>query len=322
MNPTTQTTNQGLTNRYDFVFFVDVVNGNPNGNPDAGNMPRQDPETSQGLLSDVCIKRKIRNYVSIIKAGQPGYEIYVKEKAILAATQSEAYRDLGLEDTPEPEEEEAEDNGKRKKKVSKKLADQGTAEKARDYMVQRFYDCRTFGAVMSTKEANCGQVRGPVQITFSRSIDLIAPVPITMTRLAVATRKESEEQGGANRTMGRKWIVPYALYMGMGFVSPTLAKQTGFGTEDLALLWESFQHMWDFDRSAARGLMSLRKLIVFKHSSFLGNAPANVLFDAIRVSTKEEGLPPRSFADYRVSVVDEDLPPGIEYMVYPIPART
>ena len=269
-----------IQNRYEFVYLFDVENGNPNGDPDAGNMPRIDPETGYGIITDVCLKRKIRNYVQIIKNDQPPYCIYVKEKAILTNQQKRAYEAL---------------------KIDPKGKTSDDIEKARLWMCQNFFDVRTFGAVMSLKDYNCGQVRGAVQLNFGRSIDVICPRELTITRMAVATEKEAEAQSGDNRTMGRKNIVPYALYRTEGYVSACLAEQTGFNEEDLALLWDALINMFDHDHSAARGKMCARRLIVFKHDSKIGNAPAHKLFETVRVKPCE-GKPPRSFDDYKDNI--------------------
>jgi CRISPR-associated protein Csd2 len=253
-----------------------VENGNPNGDPDAGNMPRIDPETSYGIVTDVCLKRKVRNYVQLVKNDQAPYCTYVKEKAILTNQQKRAYEALKIDD---------------KKKTGDDI------EKARLWMCQNFFDVRTFGAVMSLKEYHCGQVRGAVQMNFGRSIDVICPRELTITRMAVATEKEAESQTGDNRTMGRKNIVPYALYRTEGYISASLAEQTGFTEEDLELLWNALINMFDHDHSAARGKMCARKLIVFKHDSKLGNAPAHRLFDTVKIKLCDS-KPPRSFDDY------------------------
>ncbi|HOK67604.1 MAG TPA: type I-C CRISPR-associated protein Cas7/Csd2 [Anaerohalosphaeraceae bacterium] len=269
-----------LQNRYEFVYLFDVENGNPNGDPDAGNMPRIDPETSYGIVTDVCLKRKVRNYVQMVREDQPPYCIYVKEKAILTNQQKRAYEALKI------------DKGKT-------AADE--IEKARLWMCRNFFDIRTFGAVMSLKEYNCGQVRGAVQMNFARSIDVICPRELTITRMAVATEKEAESQSGDNRTMGRKNIVPYALYRAEGYISACLAEQTGFTEDDLTLLWEALINMFDHDHSAARGKMCARRLIVFKHESKIGNAPAYKLFDTVQVKPCE-GKPPRSYEDYKGNI--------------------
>jgi CRISPR-associated protein Csd2 len=312
-----------IKNRYDFVILFDVKDGNPNGDPDAGNLPRVDPETGHGLVTDVCLKRKIRNYVLLAKGSVPGYDIYVKEKAVLSAQQGLVYKELGLdgaakaEVTPDPEEapvsaEKAEKGKKGKKDAgpAKKASDGDQVEKARDRMCTRFFDVRTFGAVMSLKENNAGQVRGPVQLTFARSVDPIYTAEHAITRMAVATQAEADKQGGDNRTMGRKNTVPYGLYRAHGFVSAPLARQTHFGQEDLALLWEALQQMFEHDRSAARGLMSLRELVVFEHEGELGNAPAHKLFEQVTVARKDAAKPPRDFADYTVTV--GSLPAGVK----------
>jgi len=288
--------NETIKNRYDFVYLFDVENGNPNGDPDAGNMPRIDPETSYGLVTDVCLKRKIRNFVEIVKGGQSPYEIYIREKAILNQTHERAHKAVGVTDK---------DDKKKRKGTGEGV------EKARAWMCANFFDVRAFGAVMSTG-VNCGQVRGPVQLNFARSIDPIVPLEISITRMAVATEKEAEQQRGDNRTMGRKHVVPYALYRAEGYVSANLAAQTGFTEEDLKLLWSALNNMFDHDHSAARGKMNARKLIVFKHESILGNAPAHKLFDLVTVKRATDlSKPPRAFSDYEVSVAPTGLPTGI-----------
>lgn len=309
-----------LQNRYDFVVLFDVKDGNPNGDPDAGNLPRVDPETGHGLVTDVCLKRKVRNYVALTKSGAEGYDIYVKEKAVLSAQQGKAYAALGLESAAAPEGEaeaaaEAETapakgkKGKKDGKPARKASDGETVERARDWMCKSFYDIRAFGAVMSLKENPAGQVRGPVQLTFARSIDPIVTLEHAITRVAVATQREADSQGGDNRTMGRKNTVPYALYMGYGFVSPALARQTHFGKEDLTLLWSALRQMFEHDRSAARGLMSMREVVVFEHEGALGNAPSHALFDLVKVAKKDAAKPARDFSDYEVTV--GELPAGV-----------
>ncbi len=285
-----------INNRYEFVYLFDVENGNPNGDPDAGNMPRIDPETSFGLVTDVCLKRKIRNYVEIVKGGQTPYEIYIREKAILNQTHERAHQAVGIEERGE----------------SKKRKGTGDeVERARAWMCANFFDVRTFGAVMSTG-VNCGQVRGPVQLNFARSMDTIVPTEISITRMAVATEKEAEQQSGDNRTMGRKHIVPYALYRAEGYVSAHLAVQTGFSEGDLNLLWDALVNMFDHDHSAARGKMNARKLIIFKHDSALGNSPAHKLFDLVRVKRSTgEAKPPRTFSDYVVEIDSGAVPAGV-----------
>ncbi len=294
-----------VQNRYDFVLLFDVADGNPNGDPDAGNLPRLDAETGHGITTDVCLKRKIRNYVLITNAGKEGYEIFVKEKAILNQAIAGAYTALGIDLEKEPS--DAKDG---KKRNSKGEAQGGEVEKGRAQMCRTFFDIRTFGAVMSTG-ANAGQVRGPVQLTFGRSVDPIVALEHSITRMAVATEAEAEKQGGDNRTMGRKHTVPYGLYRAHGFVSAHLAEQTGFSDEDLKLFWGALVSMFEHDRSAARGEMTTRGLYVFKHEGKLGNAPAHKLFDRIEVRKKNDGRPPRSFGDYEVKVDDAGLPAGV-----------
>ena len=283
--------NTSIENRYEFVYLFDVENGNPNGDPDAGNMPRIDPETSYGIVTDVCLKRKIRNYVEIAKENINPNKIYIREKAVLSSVRGEAYKAVTNDD--------------KDKKAQ-------TIEAAREWMCKNFYDVRTFGAVMSTKENNCGQVRGAVQINFGRSMESIVPLEISITRMAVETEKEAEKQSGDNRTMGRKHAVPYALYRTEGYISAHLAKQTGFSTDDLDLLWESLTNMFEHDHSAARGKMNARKLIVFQHNSILGNAPAHKLFDLVKVSRSNgSDKPARAFSDYKVEVDNANVPDGV-----------
>ncbi|MCG8473854.1 MAG: type I-C CRISPR-associated protein Cas7/Csd2 [Desulfobacterales bacterium] len=282
-----------LNNRYEFVLFFDVENGNPNGDPDAGNMPRIDPETGHGMVTDVCLKRKVRNYVELAKDGEEGFHIYVQEKAVLNQRNEMAYKALDLK----PE----------KKKLPKKEED---ARKVTQWMCGNFFDIRSFGAVMTT-EVNCGQVRGPVQMAFAKSEEPIVPHEVSITRMAVTTEKESEKQAGDNRTMGRKYVVPYALYRAEGYISAPLAAKTGFSEEDLELFWESLTQMFEHDHSASRGKMSTRKLIVFKHDSKLGSAPAHTLFDCVTVSRSNgDGAPARAFKDYAICIAD-DLPQGV-----------
>jgi CRISPR-associated protein Csd2 len=282
--------NTPLKNRYEFVLLYDVENGNPNGDPDAGNMPRIDPETGYGLVTDVCLKRKIRNYVELVKGDAAGYRIYVKEGIPLNQNHVEAYLAVGLEPG--------------KKAPLNKVND------ARAWMCKNFFDIRTFGAVLSVGD-NCGQVRGPVQINFSRSIDPIVQQEVTITRLTVTRIEEAEKE----RTMGRKHIVPYGLYRAEGYVSARLAndatKGTGFSEEDLSLFWEALVNMFEHDHSAARGKMATRRLFVFKHESDLGNAPSHRLFDLVRVSKNPQANPPRSYGDYEVSVDTASLPAGV-----------
>ena len=288
-----------LNHRYDFVLLFDVKDGNPNGDPDAGNLPRVDSETGHGLVTDVSLKRKVRNFVGMLHEEQPPYEIYVKEKSVLNLQHVRAYKALDMEDLLEPDK-----SGHLK---SKGKADD--ADKARRWMCQNFYDVRSFGAVMSTG-VNCGQVRGPVQMTFARSIDRIIASEFAITRMAVATEKEAEDQSGGNRTIGRKFTVPYGLYVAHGFVSAHLADQTGFSETDLDLLWQALTEMFEHDRSAARGEMATRGLYVFKHEGKLGNAPAYSLFERIKAEKQVEV--PRSFNDYVVTVDTDNLPNGVE----------
>lgn len=283
-----------IQKRYDFVLLFDVQDGNPNGDPDAGNLPRVDPETGHGLVTDVCLKRKVRNYVAITRGGAEGHGIFIQEKAILNLSIAGAYAGLGidLEATPKSKA----DGAKRK---SKGEGQGGEVDQARAWMCARYFDVRTFGAVMSTG-ANAGQVRGPVQLTFSRSIQPIVTLEHAVTRMAVTTEADAEKQGGDNRTMGRKATVPYGLYRAHGFVSPALAKGTGFSEADLGLLWDALEGMFEHDRSAARGLMSTRALIIFEHDSALGDAPAHSLFDKVAVEARRS--PARAFTDYEVTV--------------------
>lgn len=286
---------EAIHNRYDFVILFDVENGNPNGDPDAGNMPRIDPETGCGLVTDVCLKRKIRNYVETAKEDAPGYRIYIKDQVPLNRSDAEALAYLSVQGDL---------------KAAKK-EDPSLDGKIRDFMCQNFYDIRTFGAVMTTfvKGAlNCGQVRGPVQLSFARSVDPILPQEVTITRVAITTEADAEKKG---TEMGRKYIVPYGLYRAEGYVSANLArKTTGFSEEDLELLWQAILNMFENDHSAARGKMAVRELIVFRHDSELGNAPAYKLFDAVQVTRKEGVAVPRSYGDYTVTVADT-LPAGV-----------
>jgi CRISPR-associated protein Csd2 len=308
-----------FANRYDFVVLFDVTNGNPNGDPDAGNLPRLDPETNQGLVSDVCLKRKIRNYVELAKSGEPGFAIYVSEGAILNEKHRQAYAAIRPD--------------KDKVAKEKSLNPQNDAEAIalRRFMCENFFDVRTFGAVMSTG-INCGQVRGPVQLSFARSIEPIVPLEISITRMAATTEKEKAEREKGegderreNRTMGRKHIVPYGLYRAHGFVSAKLAERTGFSAEDLVFLWDALANMFEHDHSAARGEMAVRGLITFKHASALGNAHAHALFDRVTVGRaagdeirlpgdpRLDNLPPaRRFSDYRVEIARDGLPEGVE----------
>lgn len=274
-----------LKNRIDFVYIFDVQDGNPNGDPDAGNLPRVDAETGIGIVTDVCIKRKVRNYVQVAKGLANGYDIFVKEKAVLNNEIDKAHDD------------------------AKVKAAQNKIAAARQYMCEHYYDIRTFGAVMSTGK-NAGQVRGPIQLTFARSVNPVATSEHSITRIAVATPKEAESQNGENHTMGRKATIPYGLYVCHGFISANLAQQTGFTEDDLALFFDALKNMFDLDRSAARGLMSAQKLIVFRHASELGNAPANKLFDLVKVEKTTNDVP-RSFKDYAVSINTSALPNGV-----------
>jgi CRISPR-associated protein Csd2 len=294
-----------ITHRYDFIYLFDVQDGNPNGDPDAGNLPRVDPETYRGLVTDGCLKRKIRDYVLLAKAATPdsaeaGYEIYFQtkggaEKRVLNTLHEQAYTAIGA------------------KSADKKYADQ---VKARQWMCAHFWDVRTFGAVMSMKENNCGQVRGPVQLTFARSVDRIFQQEITITRKSVTTQEDAEAQlkkdGNITGTMGRKSIVPYGLYLAHGFVSAHEATATGFGEADLAVLWDALKGMFDHDRSASRGLMAPRKLIVFKHQNALGNAPAHKLFEGLKITRTSEEEVPRAFTDYTVTLDRSAIPATVE----------
>lgn len=289
-----------LTKRYDFVLFFDVQDGNPNGDPDAGNLPRIDAETGMGLVTDVCLKRKVRNFVQLTKELKEPYEIFVQEKAVLNKRIEEAYAKLGIDLEKEPS-----DTKDGKKRNSKGEAQGGEVEKGRKAMCARFYDVRTFGAVMSTG-ANAGQVRGPIQMTFARSVEPIVALEHSITRMAVATEAEAEKQGGDNRTMGRKYTVPYGLYRTHGFVSAHLASQTGFSTEDLNLFWTALEDMFEHDHSAARGLMSSRRLVIFEHGTALGNAHASDLFDRVSWTRTTEG-PSRAFTDYEIRLDGKSL---------------
>lgn len=295
-----------LSNRYDFVFFFDVENGNPNGDPDAGNLPRMDPETSKGLVSDVSLKRKIRNYVLTAKGEDAGHRIYFGERAVLNDAHKEAWDQTGIEPA------KAND-------YSHLPKDRQEAQKLTDWMCANFFDIRTFGAVMTTN-INAGQVRGPVQLSFARSLDPIMPLEISITRSSVTNERDMEKE----RTMGRKHIVPYGLYCAHGFINAKLAERTGFSEDDLSLLWDAFRDMFDHDRSAARGLMAGRRLVAFRHDSALGNAQAHKLFERVTVERLHNGEavpagdprshnwpPARQFADYRINVDTEGLPPGV-----------
>ena len=309
-----------ITNRYEFVLLFDVTNGNPNGDPDAGNLPRMDPETNHGLVSDVSLKRKIRNFVEMAHKGEDRRHIYVEDGSILNNKHRQAYRAL------RPGDEKVEKDSKLNPK------DDAEATRLREFMCANFYDVRTFGAVMSTG-VNCGQVRGPVQMTFASSVEPIVPSEISITRMAATTEKEKKnrqegDDGDSrteNRTMGRKHIVPYGLYRAHGFISAKLSERTGFGEDDLTLLMTALENMFEHDRSAARGEMASRKLIVFKHSNALGNAPAHALFDRVKVGRSVDGvyrevndmglgnlLPARRFEDYMTWIDRDGLSEGVE----------
>lgn len=275
-----------LNKRYDFILYFDVLSGNPNGDPDSGNMPRIDPQTGIGIVTDVCVKRKVRNYVEFVRDGQKGYEIFVTAGPALNTKMKVPFDELGLDNTS------ADDK-----------------ERARQYMCARYFDVRAFGAVMDTGDYKCGQVRGPVQLCFGRSVDIVYQQEITITRM-VATN-ETEDQA-KNRTMGRKYVVPYGLYRMEGFVSPGYAQKTGFGEDDLALLWQALLGMFDLDHSAARGLMATRKLFVFEHESALGNAPAYQLFDLVKAASNCTGRQPRAFEDYQITVDEAAIPDGVK----------
>ena len=296
---------EAIKNRYEFVVLFDVENGNPNGDPDAGNMPRIDPESGLGIVTDVCLKRKIRNYIETVKEDEKGYKIYIKEDVPLNRSDREACTSVGVQETDDKKVTEA------LKKLKKN--EPGTDEKLRDYMCSNFYDIRAFGAVMTTfvKAAlNCGQVRGPVQIGFARSIDPVMSQEVTITRVAITTEKDAENK---STEMGRKSIVPYGLYRVEGYISANLARRvTGFSEDDLELLWEAIINMFEHDHSAARGKMAVRELIVFKHSKELGDCPAYKLFDAVEVTKKENVFYPRKYQDYVVKVHEEETPDSVE----------
>ena len=299
-----------IKNRYEFVMLFDCENGNPNGDPDAGNMPRIDPETGYGIVTDVCLKRKIRNYVELAKEGEENFNIFIKENIPLNRSENEAFNELGIENASEIKKEELQ------KKV-KNLKSQGVDvdTQVKDYLCGKFFDIRTFGAVLTTcvrGALNCGQVRGPVQLSFARSVDRVVPQELTITRTAITTETDAEKK---STEMGRKYIIPYGLYRAEGYVSANLARKvTGFSEEDLALLWQAIINMFDFDHSAARGKMALRELIVFKHDSELGNAPAYKLFDTVQVKRINETLPARAYTDYEVSLDETAVPDGVTVM--------
>lgn len=359
--------NTPINNRYDFVLLFDVKDGNPNGDPDAGNLPRIDPETGHGLVTDVCLKRKVRNYVQLSNGNMEGYDIYVKEKAVLGRAHVKAFNELGIKLGEESRVQVAkeisewldeagvpnglsidsdEDNNTytliiaadadkkeikewlKEVKPAKAIKDAITnalknaksrkptaeeVEQGRDKMCKDYFDIRTFGGVLSLKSApNCGQVRGPVQFTFARSVNQIVPLEHSITRMAVATEAEAEKQQGDNRTMGRKFTVPYGLYRAHGFISAPFAAQTGFSEDDLKLFWNALSDMFEHDRSAARGQMASRKLIVFKHDSIMGSAPAHKLFDLVTVSRSNgSNGPARDFSDYEVTVDSSSVPSGV-----------
>lgn len=290
-----------IKNRYDFVLYFDVENGNPNGDPDAGNMPRIDPETGFGIVTDVCLKRKIRNYVEVVKEGEPGYDIYITRGTTLNASDSRAFIELGIDP----------------KDIAKlKKGDPELDVKVRDFMCKTFFDIRTFGAVMTTfvkNNLNCGQVRGPVQLTFSRSVDPVVQQEVSITRVAITTEEDAKKK---SNEMGNKYVVPYGLYRCEGYVSANLArKTTGFTEDDLQLLWESLINMFEVDHSAARGKMAVRSLIVFKHDSELGNAPSWKLFESVETKKKEGVIAPRSIKDYENITIDESqIPDGVEVL--------
>lgn len=288
-----------IKNRYEFVILFEVENGNPNGDPDAGNMPRIDPETGLGIVTDVCLKRKIRNYVETVKEDKEGYRIYIKDGVPLNRSDQEAYTYIDADE-------------KSIAKFKKEEKDQKD-ELIRDFMCSNFYDIRTFGAVLTTfvkAKLNCGQVRGPVQMGFARSIDPIVQQEVTITRVAITTEEDALKK---ETEMGRKHIIPYALYRVEGYISANLArKSTGFSECDLELLWESIINMFEHDRSAARGNMSVRELIVFKHSNELGDCPAYKLFDTINIERKNKDLPPRSYEDYEVTIDEANIPENVK----------
>ena len=288
---------ESIKNRYEFIILFDVENGNPNGDPDAGNLPRVDAETGHGLVTDVCLKRKIRNYVETVKESTPGFQIYIKENVPLNTSDQKAFAHERVEES----------------QLKELKKDRPNIDAAiRDYMCREFYDIRTFGAVMTTfvkAKLNCGQVRGPVQIGFARSIDPIFSKEVTITRVAITTEEDALKKG---TEMGRKYIVPYALYRAEGYVSANLARRfTGFSEEDLELLWEAIINMFEHDHSAARGKMAVRELIVFRHESELGNAPSHKLFDLVQVHRREGVQAPRAYTDYEVRIDEAAVPAGV-----------
>jgi CRISPR-associated protein Csd2 len=292
----------GLDKRYDFIYLFDVKDGNPNGDPDADNLPRIDAETGNGLVTDVCLKRKVRNYALLVKGGKNGYDIFVKEKAVLNNLIDGAYADLNIDLTKAPNDKK---DGEKRNTSGKGQGKE--IDLARSRMCEKYFDIRTFGAVLSTG-ANAGQVRGPVQLTFARSIDPVISSEHSITRMAVTTEEDAVKQSGDNRTMGRKFTIPYGLYRTHGFISAPLANQTGFSQEDLELFWEALQNMFEHDRSAARGLMTAQRLIVFEHSSLMGNRPVQDLFKRVTVTRNGDvDKPVRDFSDYKVCLDGEEL---------------
>lgn len=288
---------EAIRNRYEFAIIFDVENGNPNGDPDAGNMPRVDPETGYGIVTDVCLKRKIRNYVEVVKENEPGYGIYIKSGVPLNKSDKKAFEYLGTNETEI-------------KKLKKDKPE--TDGKIRDFMCENFFDIRTFGAVMTTfvkASLNCGQVRGPVQLSFARSVDPIFPQEITITRCAITTEADAEKN---TNTMGNKFIVPYGLYVAEGYISANLARKvTGFSEDDLELLWNAIINMFEYDHAAARGKMAVRKLVIFKHDSELGNTPSYKLFDAIKIKRREDVKVARSYNDYEITISESEIPQGV-----------
>lgn len=295
--------------RYEFVLLFDVKDGNPNGDPDAGNLPRVDAETGHGLITDVCLKRKVRNYIGMKYDDVPPYSIFIKEKSVLNNTIQQAYMKLDIDLDKAPKDDK---NGKKRNKAG--VGQGGEVDQARMFMCKNFFDIRAFGAVLSTG-ANAGQVRGPIQMTFARSVDPVVSLEHSITRMAVTTDGDSVKQGGDNRTMGRKFTVPYGLYRAHGFVSAPFARQTGFTVSDLELLWETLEYMFDHDRSAARGLMGTRKLIIFEHDSLMGNESAQKLFDAVKVERIDKSKPARDFSDYNVTIMKGNIPKGVTLYV-------
>lgn len=288
---------EAIRNRYEFAIIFDVENGNPNGDPDAGNMPRVDPETGYGIVTDVCLKRKIRNYVEVVKEDEPGYGIYIKSGVPLVTSDKKAFEALNTNES----------------EVKKLKKDNPEIDgKIRDFMCENFFDIRTFGAVMTTfvkASFNCGQVRGPVQLSFARSVDPIFPQEITITRCAITTEADAEKN---TNTMGNKFIVPYGLYVAEGYISANLARKvTGFSEDDLELLWNAIINMFEYDHAAARGKMAVRKLVIFKHDSELGNTPSYKLFDAIKIKRREDVKVARSYNDYEITISESEIPQGV-----------